>query len=97
MRKANLTDRNFFNKNGYIVFKSVLTTRECDMYIKAAHRAVSKITVTPNLYRKSKKILELLRNPKILNLADTYYCINTHLLVQFNYLIKYKIKLTNGI
>ena len=71
MRKANLTDRNFFNKNGYIVFKSVLTTRECDMYIKAAHRAVSKITVTPNLYRKSKKILELLRNPKILNLADT--------------------------
>lgn len=71
MRKANLSDRNFFNKNGYIVFKSVLTAQECDAYIKAAHKAVSKITVTPNLYRKSKKILELLRNSKILNLADT--------------------------
>lgn len=71
MRKANQADRNFFKKNGYIIFKSVLNPQECDLYIKAAHRAVTKITVTPNLYRKSKKILELLQNPKILNLADT--------------------------
>lgn len=65
-------DRKFYNKNGYIVFRSVLTEKECDVYIKESHRVCkNKITVTSNIYRKSKKFENLLRHKKILSLADS--------------------------
>ena len=65
-------DRKFYNKNGYIVFRSVLTETECDTYIKESHRVCkNKITVTSNIYRKSKKFENLLRHKKILSLADS--------------------------
>jgi hypothetical protein len=64
-------ERRFYNKNGYFVVRSVLSAKECDTLIKEAHR-ISKIeTVTSNIYRKSKKFLNLLKDQRILKLADS--------------------------
>ena len=69
---SNDKDRQFYNKNGYVVFRSVLTEKECDVYIKESHRVCKKnLTVTSNIYRKSKKFENLLRHKKILSLADS--------------------------
>jgi len=65
-------DRKFYKKNGYIVFRSVLTQKECDQYIKESHKVCkNNLTVTSNIYRKSKKFENLLKHKKILSLADT--------------------------
>ena len=74
MRKtySNDKDRKFYNKNGYIVYRSVLTEKECEDYIKESHRICkNNLTVTSNIYRKSKKFENLLRHKKILSLADS--------------------------
>lgn len=69
---SSLKDRKYYNTNGYIVFRSVLTKKECENFKKEAHRVCKKnITVTSNIYRKSKKFLSLLKNKKILSLADS--------------------------
>jgi len=69
---SGIAERKFYNKNGYIVFRSVLSKNECATYIKEAHRVCKKnITVTSNIYRKSKIFLGLLKHKKILSLADT--------------------------
>ena len=39
---SNDKDRQFYNKNGYVVFRSVLTEKECDVYIKESHRICKK-------------------------------------------------------
>ena len=59
MRKtySNDKDRKFYNKNGYIVYRSVLTEKECEDYIKESHRICkNNLTVTSNIYRKSKNL-----------------------------------------
>ena len=69
---SNEKDRRFYNKNGYIVYRSVLSKKECENYIKESHRVCkSNLTVTSNIYRKSKKFENLLRHKKILSLADS--------------------------
>lgn len=70
--RADKNDKKFYNKNGYIVFKSILSQKECENYIKEAHKVCkNKITVTSNIYRKSKIFLNLLKHKKILSLADS--------------------------
>ena len=69
---SSFKDRKYYNNNGFIVFKSVLSEKECEIFKKEAHRVCKKnITVTSNIYRKSKKFLGLLKNKKILSLADS--------------------------
>lgn len=64
-------DKNFWKKNGYLVVKNVLNEKQCQEYKKEAHRVAGKnITIIPNIYRKSKKFLNLCKNKKILQLAD---------------------------
>ena len=70
--RADKNDKKYYNKNGYIVFKSILSQKECEIYIKEAHKVCkNKITVTSNIYRKSKIFLNLLKHKKILSLADS--------------------------
>ena len=69
---SNEKDRRFYNRNGYIVYRSVLSKKECEDYIKESHRVCkNNLTVTSNIYRKSKKFENLLRHKKILSLADS--------------------------
>ena len=64
-------DRAFYKKNGYLIIRNVLTEKECIEYIEEAHR-VSKGTVQePNLYRKSDKFLEMARDQRIMDYADS--------------------------
>lgn len=73
MKKFKCTDyqRNFYNKNGYLVVKSVFSKKECHSFIKEAHKVCKLETVTSNLYRKSKKFLNLCRDKRILSIADS--------------------------
>ncbi len=64
-------DRKFYKKNGYFVAKSVLTEKECNDYIKEAHKVCKIETVTSNIYRRSNKYLKLLKDKRILSLADS--------------------------
>ena len=32
--RADKNDKKYYNKNGYIVFKSILSQKECEIYIK---------------------------------------------------------------
>ena len=53
-------DKKFWKKNGYLVVKNVLNEKQCQEYKKEAHRVAGKnITIIPNIYRKSKKFLNL--------------------------------------
>ena len=65
------SDRNFYKKNGYFIARSVLSKKECDIYIKEAHKVCKIETVSSNIYRKSKKFLSLLRDKRILSIADS--------------------------
>ena len=65
------SDRNFYKKNGYFIARSVLSKKECDVYIKEAHKVCKIETVSSNIYRKSKKFLSLLRDKRILSIADS--------------------------
>ena len=68
---CNSKDRSFYNRNGYFVARSVLSKSECDNLIKEAHKVCRIETVTSNIYRKSKKYLNLLRDKRILSLSDS--------------------------
>tara|TARA_B100000989_G_scaffold72938_4_gene51259 strand:+ start:2987 stop:3766 length:780 start_codon:yes stop_codon:yes gene_type:complete len=72
-KKCQVSDkeRAFYKKNGYLIIRNVLTEKECIEYIEEAHR-VSKGTVQePNLYRKSDKFLEMARDQRIMDYADS--------------------------
>lgn len=65
-------EKNFWKKNGYLLVKNVFTKSECQEFIKEAHRVAGKnITIIPNVYRKSKKFLNLCKSKKILTKADS--------------------------
>ena len=64
-------DISFYKRNGYFVARSVFTHSECDSFIKEAHKICKIETVTSNLYRKSKRFLNLLKDRRILQLADS--------------------------
>ena len=64
-------DRSFYNKNGYLIVRSVLSPKECNELSNEAHKICDIETVTSNLYRKSKKFLNVLRDKRILSLADS--------------------------
>lgn len=63
--------RSFYKRNGYFVARSVLSSKECSVLIKEAHKICKIETVTSNIYRKSKKYLNLLKDKRILSLADS--------------------------
>ena len=68
---VNDEQRAFYMKNGYLIIKNVLSEQECEDYIKEAHR-ISKGTVQEqNIYRKSKKFLEMVRDQRIMDYADS--------------------------
>ena len=58
-------------KNGYFVARSVFSKKECESFIKEAHKVCKIETVTSNIYRKSKKFLSLLKDKRILSIADS--------------------------
>jgi ectoine hydroxylase-related dioxygenase (phytanoyl-CoA dioxygenase family) len=68
---CNKKDRLFYERNGYFVARSVLSPKECSVLIKEAHKICEIETVTSNIYRKSKKYLNLLKDKRILSLADS--------------------------
>ena len=71
MRKtSNDKDRKFYNKNGYIVYRSVLTEKECEDYIKV-HRICKIILQLLQIFIENQKFENLLRHKKILSLADS--------------------------
>ncbi|MDC1006927.1 hypothetical protein OAP84_02700 [Candidatus Pelagibacter sp.] len=54
-----------------MIIRNVLGKKECEEYIEEAQR-LSKATVQEqNLYRKSKKFLEMVRDQRIMDYADS--------------------------
>ena len=39
---SSFKDRKYYNNNGFIVFKSVLSEKECEIFKKEAHRVCKK-------------------------------------------------------
>ena len=64
-------DRKFYKRNGYFVARSVFSKKECDSISKEAHKVCKIETVTSNLYRRSKKFLNILKDKRVLSLADS--------------------------
>ena len=72
-KKCTVSDkeRAFYKKNGYLIIRNVLSENECDEYISEAHRVSKGTLQEPNIYRKSDKFLEMLRDQRIMDYADS--------------------------
>jgi len=64
-------DRAFYKKNGYLIIRNVLGEKECEEYIEEAHRLSKGTVQEQNLYRRSKKFLEMVRDQRIMDYADS--------------------------
>jgi len=73
VKKCSVTDedRAFYKENGYLIIRNVLSEKECDDYIEEAHRVCKGTLQEPNIYRKSDKFLEMLRDQRIMDYADS--------------------------
>ena len=61
----------FIKKNGYFIIRNVLGEKECEEYIEEAHRLSKGTVQEQNLYRRSKKFLEMVRDQRIMDYADS--------------------------